>query len=93
MPEPEDRPPDDPLRDRAPGDAGDGRSEPMERAATLVLRVWREGEGRDRQLKARLMVQVRAGLRAEPLESQYAAGIDGIVARVRAWLVAFDRDR
>jgi len=59
-----------------------------------VLHVWREGEGRDCQLKARLVAQVRAGAAGpEHVDRQYALGIDGVLARIRAWLVAFSSDQ
>jgi len=63
-------------------------------AGALLLRVWAEGGAADPQLKARLVgvSRVPANHPVPLPEPEYAQGVDGIVARVRAWLVAFDRD-
>jgi hypothetical protein len=93
MPEEKDRPGRDTPGAPATVGARDGPAASMTpSAAALLVRVWREGDDAERQLKARLVSLAGPGQGPEPLQLEYAEGIDGIAARVRAWLAAFDRD-
>lgn len=61
-------------------------SEPS-RAGVLILRVWVEGSGSDRQLRIRMVGQL--DLERDAQDTASASTIDATLAYVRDWLELF----